>query len=84
MPKAIYRREHEILVHLLKKLRVAAGLTQAKCAQAMGHPQSFISDIEQGVRRLDLVQLRDLCEVLGCDLRSFINLYEDALTKDSQ
>jgi len=39
---------------------------------AMGHPQSFMSDVEKGSRRLDLIQLRDLSEVLGYDLPRFI------------
>lgn len=83
MPKAIYRHEHTVLTRLLKKIRTDAGLTQAKCAEAMGHPQSFISDVEKGIRRLDLVQLRDLCAVLSYDLVRFVGEYEEALAVDA-
>lgn len=79
MTKAIYRREHVIFLQVLKRIRVESGLTQAQCSAALGRPQSFISDVERGVRRLDTVQLRDLCLVLRTDLGSFVRKYELAL-----
>lgn len=80
MTKAIYRREHEIFLQELKRIRVESGMTQAQCSAALGRPQSFISDVERGVRRLDIVQLRDLCLVLKTDLSSFSQTYEQALS----
>lgn len=79
MTKAIYRREHVIFLQELKRMRVESGMTQAQCSAALGRPQSFMSDVERGVRRLDMVQLRDLCLVLGSDLVSFTNIFEQAL-----
>ncbi len=79
MTKAIYRREHVIFLEVLKRMRVESGMTQAQCSAALGRPQSFMSDVEGGVRRLDTVQLRDLCLVLGKSLTSFSKAYEDAL-----
>jgi transcriptional regulator with XRE-family HTH domain len=79
MTKAIYRREHEVFLQILKRIRIEAGLTQTQCSAALGRPQSFMSDVERGVRRLDTVQLRDLCLVLGTDLTSFSADYERAL-----
>lgn len=79
MTKAIYRREHEIFLQVLKRMRVESGMTQAQCSAALGRPQSFISDVERGVRRLDIVQLRDLCLVLKTDLSIFSQTYEQAL-----
>ncbi|WP_311971647.1 hypothetical protein [Pseudomonas baltica] len=46
MTKAIYSREYEVYVALLKAYRVEAGLTQAQCTEALGRPQSFMSDVE--------------------------------------
>lgn len=79
MTKALYRREHEIFLQVLKRFRVESGLTQAQCSAALGRPQSFMSDVERGVRRLDAVQLRDLCLVLDTNLTSFSITYEQAL-----
>ncbi|MCG6577370.1 hypothetical protein EGM97_22000 [Pseudomonas sp. AF32] len=41
-----------------------------------------MSDVERGVRRLDTVQLRDLCFVLGTDLTTFSASYETALKEE--
>jgi transcriptional regulator with XRE-family HTH domain len=79
MTKAIYRPEYEVFLQQLKRMRTESGLTQAQCSAALGRPQSFMSDVERGVRRLDIVQLRDLCLVLGTDLSSFSRAYEQAL-----
>ncbi|MEW5508305.1 helix-turn-helix domain-containing protein [Pseudomonas antarctica] len=79
MTKAIYRREQVIFLQELKRMRVESGMTQAQCSAALGRPQSFMSDVERGVRRLDTVQLRDLCLVLKTDLVNFTLAYEQAL-----
>ncbi|MDT9678209.1 helix-turn-helix transcriptional regulator [Pseudomonas sp. JV414] len=79
MPKTIYRPEHAVLLSLLKKYRKTTGLTQVQCSQALGRPQSFMSDVESGTRRLDIVQLRDLCKVLGIGLPELILEFEKAL-----
>ncbi|MBN6714895.1 helix-turn-helix domain-containing protein [Pseudomonas capsici] len=83
MTKAIYRREHVIFLRELKRMRLGSGMTQAQCSAALGRPQSFMSDVERGIRRLDMVQLRDLCQVLGRDLISFTTSFEDALGREN-
>ncbi len=82
MPKTIYKPEHAVLLTLLKKHRKAAGLTQVQCSKALGRPQSFMSDVESGIRRLDIVQLRDLCKVLGVGLQDLIAEFEMSLSKN--
>lgn len=79
MEKSVYRDENLVLLRLLKQCRVEAGLTQLQFADALGRPQSFASDIERGLRRLDLVQLRDICHVLNLDLIEFVKRFEDEL-----
>ncbi|WP_348748391.1 helix-turn-helix domain-containing protein [Pseudomonas rhodesiae] len=83
MPKTIYRPEHAALLSLLKKYRKAADLTQVECSKALGRPQSFMSDVENGTRRLDIVQLRDLCTVLGVGLQDLIAEFEKSLSADN-
>ncbi|MGD8176000.1 helix-turn-helix domain-containing protein [Marinimicrobium sp. ARAG 43.8] len=76
MSKSLYRTETKVLLDILKELRRESGLTQAECSKALGRPQSFISDVERGVRRLDLIQLRDLCHVFGVSLRTLVQRFE--------
>ncbi|RAH03854.1 MULTISPECIES: helix-turn-helix domain-containing protein [unclassified Pseudomonas] len=79
MPKTIYRHEHAVLMSLLKKHRKEAGLTQVQCSKALRRPQSFMSDVESGMRRMDVVQLRDLCRVLGITLTGLVVELESVL-----
>lgn len=79
MEKSVYREENLVLLRLLKQSRVEAGLTQAHFAQVLERPQSFASDIERGLRRLDLVQLRDICIALNIGLVEFVQRFEDEL-----
>ncbi len=79
MPKTIHRKEYETLLRLLRTQRLAAGLTQAECSAALGRSQSFISDVERGKRRLDVLELRDLCAVCHASFTAFISLLEKEL-----
>ena len=79
MEKSVYRDENLVLLRLLKQCRVEAGLTQVQFAQALERPQSFASDIERGLRRLDLVQLRDICKALNVGLVDFVQRFEGEL-----
>ena len=78
----MYRDENLVLLRLLKQCRVEAGLTQAEFAQALDRPQSFASDIERGLRRIDLVQLRDICHALGLGLVDFVQRFEAELSSE--
>ena len=57
---------------LLKQLRQDAGLRQIDMAKALGKPQAF-------VRRLDLLELRQVCGVLGLSLIKFVQKFERML-----
>lgn len=65
MGKTIHSPEYERLLARLRELREAAGLRQVDLAGQLGRPQSFVSKYETGERRLDLIELRDICRVLG-------------------
>lgn len=82
MSKTIYRREYDVLLTLIKKHRKDSELTQVACSKALGRPQSFMSDVETGSRRLDIVQLRDLCNVLGIDFQDLIAEFEKSLKEN--
>ena len=57
---------------LVRQMRLDAGLRQADLASKLGEPQSFVSRYESGERRLDVLELRQICAVLGISLTNFI------------
>lgn len=77
--KSIHKAEYAILLQQLRDLRLAAGLTQAGLSAALGRPQSYVSDVERGGRRMDLLQLRDFCAACGITLKTFVSKFERAL-----
>lgn len=64
---SLYRPEFELIRRTLLAARHAAGLTQRAVAEAWGMPQETVSAVERGLRRLDVVELMDLCQILDLD-----------------
>ena len=52
----------------IRELRIAAGLTQVRIAEAMGVTQSTVSQWESGSVLPDTEKLPRLAEVLGCGI----------------
>ena len=47
--------------------RLAAGLKQSDVADVLGKHQPLITNMENGQRRIDVVELLDLAEIIGFD-----------------
>jgi transcriptional regulator with XRE-family HTH domain len=52
------------LLTLLAEARIDAGLTQQELAARLQRPQSFVSKIESGERRLDVIEFIEVVEAL--------------------
>ena len=48
-------------------------------ARSLGKPQAFVSYYESGARRLDLLELRQICQVLGVPLLDLVRKFEKLL-----
>jgi transcriptional regulator with XRE-family HTH domain len=73
------RKQQKALLSLLKQLRTEAGITQVEMASRLGKPQPFVSYYESGARRLDLLELRQVCGVLEVPLVEFVKRFERLL-----
>lgn len=60
-------RENRALIALLVAARGEAGLTQRDLASLLKRPRSFVSRIEAGERRLDVVEFVDFARALKLD-----------------
>lgn len=74
--KSIHSSRQRELTALLRSLRAEAGLNQTELAGRLGKPQSFVSKYEAGERRLDDVELEQVCAALGLSLGEFVKRYE--------
>jgi len=64
-------------LQLLRQSRIEAGVRQVDLAKCLKRPQSFISKYESGERRLDVLELRQVCDALGISLSDFIKRLEE-------
>lgn len=79
MRKSVFTREYGVLLDLLLAARENAGLTQAQLAKRLRQSQSWVSKCERGERRIDVIELREMCRVLQTTLPEFIEELEEAL-----
>jgi transcriptional regulator with XRE-family HTH domain len=77
--KSIHTEQHKALIILLRELRIGAGLTQTELAIRVGRDQTFVSKYESGERRLDILELREICQAVGISLVKFIQQLERLL-----
>jgi transcriptional regulator with XRE-family HTH domain len=66
MPRSSRSPRQARLQQLLIEQRVLAGLTQVELAGRLKRPQSFVSKYENGERRLDVIELVEVAEGIGC------------------
>ena len=72
-----HRADYEVLTQKLKAARLDAGLTQVQVAVALGKPQSFVSKVESGERKLDPVELSWFARLYSVQLTALMPPFED-------
>ena len=68
MTDTIQRKQYKRLVEKLKDSRLEIGMTQVEVADKLKKPQSYISKVESGEQRIDVIEPK-----------SFANLYKKRL-----
>ena len=81
MPKRPSRKERRALLSLFREIRLEADLRQVDLARKLGNAQSFVSRYESGERRLDILELRSLCRVVGISPAEFFRRFEKKLNE---
>ena len=72
MSKSVYTQEYKEIIKRLKKGRIEAGLAQQAVADKLGKPQSYISKIESGERRLDVAEIKKFAVIYKKNVNFFI------------
>ena len=72
MPRSIYTKDHKAIAERLKNARFDAGLGQVEVAKKLGRTQSYISKIESGQRRFDVLQLKEFAKLYKKSLDFFV------------
>lgn len=69
----------DALLQLVRQIRTEAGLRQQELAERLGQGQSFVSKYERGDRRLDVIELRNICLACNVTFADFARRFERLL-----
>lgn len=72
MPLPAPEERYERFRALLIEARKEAGLTQEEVAERLQRPQSFVWKIENGVRRVDVIEFLEIARVVGFNPLTFL------------
>ena len=72
MPKTVTSPLQKKLVAMLAEERTKAGLRQVDLANKMGVYQSWVTHMESGQRRIDVIELIELSRAIGFDAAGMV------------
>ncbi len=72
MSKEIYSKDHKKIIERLKKARQESMLDQVDVAKTLNRTQSYVSKIESGQRRIDVLVLKRFAEVYNKPIEYFL------------
>ncbi len=81
MRKSVHTKDYAAFLELLIEIRHRVGITQAQLGQQLPFEQPAISKIERGERRVDVIELKMICNSLNIKLHDFIAELEGRLSK---
>ena len=76
MGKRDLHKQYKNFCYALRKFREERGFNQIDIAKKIKKPQSYISKIESGERRLDFVELVQLCDAMDISMVDFVQFFE--------
>lgn len=83
MDKSIHSHLYHQVIGRLRSKREMGGVTQAQLAELLNVNQAFVSKVETCERRLDIIELHHICQVLGISFVDFIQEVDrDILSKN--
>lgn len=72
MDKTIHLDDYRVFLKRLRKAREEAGLTQVEVAAKLNSSQAYISKIEKGQIRVDVLGLKRFAKMYGKSINYFL------------
>lgn len=72
MSKTTSKKEYAKFIEKLTQARQASGLKQAEVAKLLKRPQSYISRVESGEYRLDILEVKTFAKLYKTDITNLI------------
>lgn len=68
----MYSQKNKKLLEKLRSARLDVGLTQIQASKKLKKPQSYLSKIERGERKIEAIELVDFAKIYNKDINYFI------------
>ena len=68
----LYSQKNKKLLEKLRSARLEAGLTQIEASKKLKRPQSYLSKIERGERKIEAIELGEFAKIYNKDIKYFI------------
>jgi len=72
MSRSVNSDDYRKIIECLKEARLGARLSQQEVAERLDKPQSYVSKIESGERRLDVAEVKKFADIYKKSVSSFI------------
>lgn len=72
MVNSVYSSEYQIVIKRLKEARLECDFKQSDVAERLNKPQSYVSKIERGERRIDVAELKEFSKIYQKPIEYFI------------
>jgi len=79
MTRSTHYPRYQRFLEALRDARQSAGVTQTQVAERLGNRQVFISKLERGERRMDVVDFLEYCDAAGIDALSLFEHIKTAV-----
>jgi len=79
MSRSVFSGAYATFIAELVAARKTAGLTQVQLAERLSKPQSFVSKIERGERRIDVVEFCAMARAMGVEPASLLERIDGKL-----
>lgn len=79
MTNKLWDPRRKALQNALKAARLKSGMTQKNLSDLLGKPQSYVSKYESGERRVDFIEVLEICEALQWSLVQLTDTYHQDL-----
>lgn len=77
--KTIFNKQYQSMIKTLIEIRKQQGISQRELADRLKRAHSYIGRIETFERRLDVVDLINICRALGLTNREILKQFEKLL-----
>lgn len=77
------RPEYDEFLRILVNSRKESGVSQRELAKRVGRTQGYVSKVESGSQRMDVIELLDYCQAIGTQASILIFKLEASISKDN-